>query len=194
MDNNNQNQFVDDLLDAGLTRYSNVAPRPGLEGRIVANAHAAEDRRSWFVWAGRLAFGGLAAILVVGVVTLMRLRVPPPPRVPSAAASALQSVPRPLPAPSMRSPRALHRRPLLLAHRPVLPASKPAVREARMPQFPSPQPPTEQERLLAQYVRITPAEALSASRSDDTEIEAIQIKELNIAPLENDGSETNNNQ
>jgi len=40
------------------------------------------------------------------------------------------------------------------------------VREPRRPQFPAPEPPTEQERLLAAYLNVTPTHELLAVAAD----------------------------
>jgi hypothetical protein len=43
---------------------------------------------------------------------------------------------------------------------------------------------TEQERLLVQYVRTTPAEALSAAASEGNDIQELTITEIAITPLD----------
>ena len=66
--------------------------------------------------------------------------------------------------------------------------------ENRFPVFPSPSPITEQEKLLAQYVHTTPAEVLSATSTDSAQIQDLEIKPLEIAPLDTDGTEPEINQ
>ena len=194
MDDKEHNQFVDDLLDASLARYSRVSPRTGLEGRVLAQVTAAREHRAWFTWAGKLAAGALAAIIAVGVFNLMHWRRNPSP--PPSIAIVKTSPPTPT----------IRHGPITMPPgraRALLPASKrrpPQVNlvlarvENRFPVFPSPSPITEQEKLLAQYVHTTPAEVLSATSTDSAQIQDLEIKPLEIAPLDTDGTEPEINQ
>jgi len=191
MDDKNHNQFVDDLLDAGLERYGSVTPRPGLEGRILANVRAERERRSWFVWAGWLAAGAVAALIVVGVFNLTHrpTRPAPPPSV-ATGQTAPQTVASAPPVEPTRESRFT---------RPVSGQRIPRTfiytmrHETRLDVFPSPQPPTEQEKLLVQYVRRTPAEALAAAPAESTLIPDLEVKPLDIAPLNTEETETKTN-
>lgn len=61
----NDKQF-DELLDNALTDYSNVEPRAGLEGRILANLATAEpENKSWFRWWQLIGFASVAVIALV---------------------------------------------------------------------------------------------------------------------------------
>ena len=191
MDDKEHNRFIDDLLDASLSRYGSATPRPGLDVRILANVRSDRQHRSWLVWAGGLAVGALAAVIVVGALALMRLSTPPAPPAPVVADQGVLTGPSSV-SPPVQPPRAPHRTPLLLAHQAAVAAPKPADAEPRTVQFPSPQPPTDQERLLVQYVRETPAPALSAVLTASAAIPDLEIKELTITPLANEETETPN--
>jgi hypothetical protein len=191
MDDKERNQFVDSLLGASLARYSRVAPQPGLEGRILANVAAAQERRTWSAWVGWLAAGAAAAMIIVGVFNLAhRPAIPAPPK----SAELVKG-------PQVKGPGLVAVRPeRARAH---LPASKRRARqvnlvlareENRLPMFPSPGTMTEQERLLAQYVHTTPAEVLSAASTEIALIPDLEIKPLEIAPLDTDETEPKINQ
>ena len=84
----------------------------------------------------------------------------------------------PLPASKTRSPRVN----LILARE-----------ENRLPMFPSPTPMTEREKLLAQYVATTSVEVLSAASTDSTLIPELEIRPLEIAPLDTDETKPKDN-
>jgi len=181
MDSENQKQFVDELLDAGLARYSNVAPRPGLEGRILADVRAEPGRRSWFVWAGWLASGAVAAAIILGVLALMRLRTPPPPTVPVVARGGVQiglvPTPRPM-ARQLAAPETWHGRPGRVHGRD---ARATAPRQAA---FPSPAPLSEQEKLLLACLKLPPETQESIFKKGPDVSEELEIKPL--PPLADD--------
>ena len=194
MDDKERNQFVDDLLDASLARYSSVTPRPGLEGRILANARAAQARRSLLVWAGWLAAGAAAALIVFGVFSFThRVTSPAPPIkvdvVKPRVGLGLRK--NPVTVPPIRQAHT-PRRSAVQRARPVSPIVARA--GVRLPMFPSPSPMTAQERLLVEYVRTTPAEVLTATPTENALISALEIKPLKIAPLETDETESKINQ
>jgi hypothetical protein len=190
MDETERNQFADDLLNASLARYSTVTPRPGLEGRILANAKAAKARRTWFVWAGWLAAGAAAALIAIGVLSLRhRLTIPAPPTrvevVKPTVEDGLTSAPR---VQQGHAPR----KPVMQRARPI--TSVVARAEVRQAVFPSPEPLTSEEKLMVKYVDKTPTEVLLASVPEFTKIQEIQIKELEISPLADDPADSKNKQ
>jgi len=191
MNDKNHDQFLDDLLDAGLARYGSATPRPGLEARVLANLRAERERRSWLVWAGWLATGAVAALIVVGVFNLTRRPTRP---VPPPSVATRQTAP-PTVAAVPPAEGAGESRPI----RPVSGKRIPRTfiytmrQEVRLDVFPSPQPLTEQEKLLVQYVRQTPAEALAATPTESTLIPELEIKPLEIAPLDTEVVEIKTN-
>jgi len=170
-------RFVDDLLDASLRQYRSQEPRAGLETRILANvrtrARAAKARR--WVWA--LGAAAAAALAVVAVVLYVPHRRPAPV---APVPQAMAGKPEP---------------PLAVA---VVPRARSAARteirpvrrvkaERRPEQFPTPIPPTEQEKLLLLYVQSTPSSELEAHVVQQPlghlEIPKISIAALEIKPL-----------
>lgn len=60
--------------------------------------------------------------------------------------------------------------------------------------FPSPRPATAEEKLLRQYVRLTPPSVLAASPANPEEIPDLKIKKLEIPPLDSQVDELNNDE
>lgn len=193
MDEKERSQFVDELLEASLSRYCSVAPRPGLEGRVLANARAAHERRAWFVWAGWLAAGAAAVMIAVGVLKFARRQSVP---TPTKSAGAITSAKVPdLGSGVTIVPKKQSLTLLRASKRRAWQTNSVLAREEnRLPVFPSPSPMTEQEKLLAQYVRTTPAEVLLATSTDSALIPDMEIKPLEIAPLNIDETEPKINQ
>ena len=143
---------LDRELDAVLARYSGVEPRAGLETRILARLRAEEERprvHAWWRWSVAAA---MAAVVVIAVALIWRSArqshsvairtsiTTAGPKTPEAAVTAN-------PASSVAHQQAPTRRPG--THR------APAVTAPAAPkldQFPSPQPLSEQEKVLAGYV------------------------------------------
>jgi hypothetical protein len=193
MDDKERSQFVDDLLEASLARYSSVAPRPGLEGRVLANVRARQSRRSWLVWTEWLAVGAAAAVLAVGVFNFAhRLTNPAPPKsveVSKTGSTSIIGTGSVAVSPSQRRHASL--RPFV--QRATRVPSRRTPDDPRMAVFPSPQPPTSEEKLMSQYVRAAPAQALLASSTETTKIQEIQIEELEISPLADELADSKNN-
>jgi hypothetical protein len=62
---------LDRALYAALANYAAIAPRTGIEERILANLRAERERpeiRSWWRWPATVAFAALAVVLVVSMV------------------------------------------------------------------------------------------------------------------------------
>src|SRR5581483_1903535 len=150
---------LDIALDAALAKYATVEPRVGLERRILANLNAqppAPEIRLWWRW-------GVAAALAVVLLALglawKGTRTPRPLIVNRHASvtdvqhSSAKELPRQIAEnpPAPRSATRKHRK----AGESVTVASAP-----KREQFPSPQPLSEQEQLLASYVTKNPQHAL----------------------------------
>ena len=169
----------DQWLESALIQFGKAEPRVGLENRLLANLRAeraqAYLRRRWWRALGMVA--SLAAILVaVRVEERDRERKPES----TAATSTTNRAearelfqPRPIPQIVHPAREVVLRRP---AHRPtrdLAVASTP-----KLAQFPSPQPLSEQERILASYVAKYPehaalvAQARAEALQQDSEEEA----------------------
>jgi hypothetical protein len=169
----------DQWLESALIQFGKAEPRVGLENRLLANLRAeraqAHLRRRWWRALGMVA--SLAAILVaVRVEERDRERKPESTAATSTTnrAEARELVqPRPIPQIVHPATEVVLRRP---AHRPtrdLAVASTP-----KLAQFPSPQPLSEQERILASYVAKYPehaalvAQARAEALQQDSEEEA----------------------
>ncbi|HTS38815.1 MAG TPA: hypothetical protein VMH04_24285 [Candidatus Solibacter sp.] len=153
---------LDQALDAALARYAAVEPRAGLEDRILANLRAQPTEaapRFWWRWglAGGLPWA-VAALLVVAAAIAWRSSRPAPPIAHRPAVEA--------PAPKHPEYQVLvhndataihpHRRNALASQ------SGHSATVAAVPKldvFPSPQPLTEQEKLVLGYVNKNPEQA-----------------------------------
>lgn len=181
MDDKERSQFVDDLLEASLSRYSSVRPRPGLEERVLAHSRAAQDRRARLLWAGCLVVGAAAAMITVGVLNFNHRQAIPTTPKSGEVGKTLPAIPHRL----IAAPPARARLPLAASTRQTRQANPTsATLESRLPMFPSPSPMTDQEKLLVQYVHTTPAEVLSATPSESEDIQELKIEEIAIIPLD----------
>ena len=158
---------LDCLLDAALTKYSSVEPRAGLEDRVLANLRVEQPSlpaRTWWRWG----LAALAAIAVVAIALAFRSekhlkphvvqQAPAPARTPAAPETQIAS--HEATAPSMRPvrPRTIGRRVAAARATPV----------PKLDQFPSPQPLSEEEKMLAGYIEQNPQHAalLAEARMD----------------------------
>jgi hypothetical protein len=171
----------DQWLESALIQFGKAEPRVGLENRLLANLRAdraqAYLRRRWWRALGMVA--SLAAILVAVRVEERDREWKPGSRSQAETsttnrAEARELVqPRPIPQIVHPAREVVLRRP---AHRPtrdLAVASTP-----KLAQFPSPQPLSEQERILASYVAKYPehaalvAQARAEALQQDSEEEA----------------------
>ena len=162
---------LDSELDAALAKYSAVEPRAGLEERVLANLRAERARvpnHSWWRWS---VAGALTAVVLAALVLGWKLGKSPVmvnhPSTSRPDASQLQTNvaanggAKQLP-PTGRVPKPAVRRP-----RPTVFAAV----NPKLDQFPSPQPLTEQEKILASYVARFHAQAVLIARVANEEIQ-----------------------
>jgi hypothetical protein len=167
----------DRALDAALAKYAAVAPGPGLEERIMANLHAERMRvpeRAWWNWGIAAA---VAAVIVVGVAFTWKSSRPVqqivhhaptqqnPKQLPQAVAKDAPESARNVMTPTP-SVSAHHSPPVIAA----------VAANPRLDVFPSPQPLSEQEKLLLDYVHQSPTEAAQIARAQ-TELAAREESE-----------------
>ena len=187
MPNGNQDKDeFDRMLDAALAKYAAVEPRTGLEERVLANLRAEQARvpdHAWWRWS---AIAAVAAVFVVAVALSLRSDKP-------SHAVVANHPPTPIQARKERGTEILS-----IAHgsgtRPARPstARKPEMRPsppegatARAPkleQFPSPQPLSEQEKLLQDYVAENPEQAVLLARARTEALHQDQLEEMNSFP------------
>lgn len=192
MDDTKPEQFAENLLDAALAYYQHVESRPDLEERVLASLRAERRPRAWCGWNWRLAATVAAVTLLAATAHWMprrpaRLSGPRP-----VTAVADTRTPAPVPAPAFNSRQsALPHLPGGTGLRDIRKAaSRRTEPEPRMSVFPSPAPLSAQEKLLVRYVRENPAPVLIALHTPEQPIEDLQIKDLEVPPLEAEAADT----
>jgi len=165
---------LDRELNAALVDYSAVAPRPGIEARVLANLRTPQAQASFFAWWRRGAWATIMTIVIMAAALLWksevrrrRAGVNPPPAATRLRDSSTQvavdrgeenSIPdRPVPNRSAPTHRALHRRRSTAAGPPT----------PKLDVFPSPQPLSAEELALARYIERFPQEAIMIARMQE---------------------------
>lgn len=163
-----ESDALDRECDAALARYATVEARAGLEERILANLRAKPARITQPV---RLRWAGIAAALaaVVAVALAIGWRPAKP-----AQITAQHQVSIGTPGPQSGTRLAENReqvirsykpRPLRTAMRRSSTSSLETADEPKLDQFPSPQPLSEQEKILASYVIEHHTQAILVARA-----------------------------
>ncbi len=162
---------IEEWLDSALKEYGEAEPRAGLEGRVLANLRAVDEHLSepgrW--WPALVAVAAMlsigAAIFIVrehrGNATEIAAVHPPVSHAPQGL-TELTHAPD-----AAVMPRASKHRRFAGLQRLEQEAKANA---PRLEQFPSPQPLSEQEKILARYVAELPSEAKQMAQAQ-TEIE-----------------------
>jgi len=156
-----ENDALGDELDRALSRYAAVEPSAGFEERLLANLRARQKHApvgaGWrWLWAGAVT----VVVLVLALSLTWRTGKPPwgnsiEPRTLQGSRDRQIANRASQPHGSARALPSLH---TAMAHRPR--SSTAAVRSApHLEQFPSPQPLSEQEKILARYVATYPEHA-----------------------------------
>jgi hypothetical protein len=174
-----ENDVFDRELDLVLAQFATVEPRAGLEERVLANLLTKQERaeeRSWWRWP---ALAALAAVLLVTLSLMWRsarskpdVTVQHPPKATYFETQVADnhgggSVP-PHMAGSKRRVK-----PPALSHTVPETASPP-----RLDQFPSPQPLSEQEKILARYVTNYPEHAALIAQARTEELRRDSTEEM----------------
>jgi hypothetical protein len=184
---------LDQQLDAALVKFAAVEPRAGLEQRVLARLRTEREHvrdHSWWRW------GLVAAVAAVVIVTIALARRPGKPSHPvlvSHPSPATQS-------PERFGPRDVangvrphdRRRPRKTGHR-----AQPSIVVAGGPkfdQFPSPQPLSEQERILATYVAEYPEHAVLVARARAEALRQDQEEEMRQSGAAHDNDLQQRNQ
>jgi len=162
---------LDEMLDAMLSAYSSVEPRPGLETRIVAGVkeQAAKSTATWgFRWTWAVAALATAALVIAVYVSRIQThRVEPQVATrPQPENSAPVWPIRSSPPPKVTASHPSTRRQSTQAARLTRPSSNQVI-AIKQDVFPSPSPLSEQEKLLFRYLAHTPrAEIIAQSHPD----------------------------
>jgi hypothetical protein len=198
---NQKQDELDRMLDAALTKYAAVEPRTGLEERVLATlraAHAHVSDRAWWRW------GAIAAVVAVFLVTLALTRrsdKQPHPVVANRPGVATQP-PKERTMQTVSNAQSSGVRPVRIrpdaARKVAAPLAPPTLAIARPPkldQFPSPQPLSEQERILQSYVAENPEQAVLLARARTEALRQDQLEEMKSFPAsapDTDSEERNN--
>src|SRR5229473_8420089 len=188
-DQNSKHDVLDRQLDAALAKYSAVEPRTGLEERVLASLRLANlrieqqrsARRSWWRWPVVAALTAAIALTVSLVWRLAesthRITVQHPPALAQTNAAGTQvanngrsgSIPSPL-----KPVRTLKQH--TVSHAATAVAFAP-----KLDQFPSPQPLSEQETILARYVTRFPEHAALYAQARTEELQRDSAEEIGEA-------------
>ena len=183
---NGKRDELDRVLDAALAKYAAGEPRDGLEERVLANLRTEQARvpdRTWWRWPSTVA---IAAVVVVVLALTLRWDKPSPP-------IAVNHSSTPSAAPKERGTEIVSNA-QKSGLRPVRPSSartqtmRPSPREvaiARSPKldlFPSPQPLSEQEKLLRNYVAENFQQAVLLARARTEALRQDHLEEMNSFP------------
>jgi len=181
MEPKDRDHLAAEWLDAALKQYGEAEPRSGLEGRVLATLRVERERRATNQWRWWPALAVLAVVVLIGGAIFLARRpdvtaptsatnradIPVAPTVPERSIAShdigVSAIVRP--AQSGRPHRSLH-----VAHE---------TRTPHLDQFPSPEPLSEQEKILADYVRNFGHEAvlLARAQSELLKREALEQKE-----------------
>jgi len=179
---------LDQWLDQALSEYGNVAPRQGLENRILTNLQMAQDRRfqqRWWAWAAIPIAAAAIAVIWLSSTSILRRSVPDQGATRATSSNTVVPPPNrtiahrdaPAPVPANARTVSAHKR-----------ASRPLSANARsLPkpeQFPSPRPLSEQEELLAAYVSTTPVKEVVNPAKTAKDLGRLQISNLQVGGLE----------
>jgi len=163
-----EGEELDRLLDAALKQYAAVQPRAGLEDRVLAHLRSQGGRapsHHWWQW-------GIAAVAMAAVALIIAIAWRPwPAPQPDLAQHPSVSVPgRPGSTPELHGSRAPEQR--VATARPKHRLHHAAVAQVaegapKLDQFPSPQPLSQEELVLARYAMEFPAEATLIAKAQD---------------------------
>lgn len=177
------NDAFDQQLDAALSKFAAVEPRAGLEDRILANLRIEQERpteRSWWRWP---VVGALAAAVIVVVLSLAWSSGKPqniaahlsPSKQTNDHAATTQVANNGGISRIRPHERTSAKRASPLAVRPHVTEVIAAPRLAR---FPSPQPLSEQEKILVRYVTKDPEHAALIAQARTEELRRDNAEEM----------------
>jgi len=194
-DQNPKNDALDRQLDAALAKYAEVEPRTGLEDRVLANLRIERQRaagRSWWRWP---AVAALTAAIALTVSLVWRsaesthritVQHPPAPAQTNAAGTQVANdgrsglIPRPVKPVRSLKPHAVSHAATAVAFAP------------KLDQFPSPQPLSEQETILARYVTRFPEHAALIAQARTEELRRDSAEEIDEAGSAGQNSQQRN--
>jgi len=168
---------LDRELDAALAKYALAEPRAGLEERVLANLRGAQKHAAagWWRWTAAAALAAAVILVVASLTGKMGQRVPGITEH-SAPVVTQKIVPSGVEMPDSH-PTGVRKPAVRVAHRqPAMVTSAP-----RLEQFPSPQPLSEQEAILARYVSRYPEHAALIAQARTEELRRDMAEEMDSA-------------
>jgi hypothetical protein len=184
-DNNKQDE-LDRTLDGALLKYAAVEPRVGLEERVLAQMRAERSRdrdRTWWRWS---VMSAAAAIVMVVIALALKSGKPSHPQVAHRAPTNLQvpnETTRMISNENGNGVRVRKQR-KDATDRITARRSQPQVIVASNPkldQFPSSQPLSEQEKMLANYVARYPENAALIAQARTEALRKDRLEEMRDA-------------
>jgi len=171
-------------LDAALAKYAAVEPREGLEERVLASLRAERARvpdRAWWQWS---VIAAVAAVLVVALALAWRSGKPSQPTVANHSSAPMQAPKEPATQIVSNGEEngvrtSAPNPPRTIAAHHSLPAVI-ASAQPKLDQFPSPQPLSEQERILKNYVAKYPEQAVLIARATNEALRRDQLEEIEM--------------
>jgi hypothetical protein len=159
---------LDRQLDAALAAYAAVEPRGGLEGRILASLGAQQKELPVRLWWQRVAIGATVTLIVILTLHFSwKTKKPELVKAPhpvvkenTVAASTTARFKPPLQHSTAR--RTLKKQGQISM---IIPSNPP-----RLDQFPSPEPPSAQEEMLADYVTQFEEQAILIARFNEEDL------------------------
>lgn len=192
MDPIERERDMNQWLESALGQYSKAEPRPGLENRVLANLQAERNRiasrRRW--WAAGTAAALAAMMAAVWIGESARERSPVPTVGKSSShqeefRASIQAGTTPQAAPLARAYTAREVAKRKPANRPMHYA---AGTTPKLAQFPSPQPLSEQERILMSYVAIYPKHAALVAQARTEALRQDRAEEMSAPDSSGDES------
>jgi len=171
---------LDRELDAALARYAAVEPRAGLEARVLANLQAERELSTDGRWGWKPVMALAAAVMILAAVLVW---------ISGRRTQVVRHEPAATPHTQVASngENGLERPPTLaVTKKAISHSAQHAHRLARtvpkLEQFPSPQPLSEQEKMLANYVAKDPEHAVLMARARMEALHRDQSEEMQVFP------------
>ena len=186
---NQKQDELDRILDAALAKYTAVEPRTGLEERVLATLRAEQARvpdRAWWRWS---VLAAVAAMVIVVAILGWRSGGPSHPVVANHPSSAREGQAEPTPQ-IVLNPTPVRKAKARRSHPLVVSRSQPKLRPPKLEQFPSPQPLSDQEKLLLAYVAEDPERAVLIARARNEALLQEQLEETRGFPSNNKGTDS----
>lgn len=186
---NISDQHLDRLLDAALARYVAAEPRAGLDQRILANLRAERAQApspAWWKWS--LVAAAAAALIVAALA--WRSGRQSRPVITNDAPTTVRGSEKSIPQLAQQDRGAKHfskRAPARRVAADPLPVAVAAM-NPRLEVFPSPQPLSKQEKLLASYVSEYPGPAALIAEARMEALQRDQAEDLRNSSINNGDS------